>query len=208
MTVKLKDIEVQWYEGLRLEDYGDSPAFDRWDAFQKFLFEVFDEDQKYRKEKGLETLTYTKVKAEIIWADKTTLIDRIDVGLSEGDFNPNKEFVGDYLRKQNQAMYASDFSTKKPRTDYSWNDQDSELRQLEEEQEYRDNPKYGVDPTRKEAYRQGFLAGIAFIKYWKPSVFEEGSETLDPEWKKRMINAANRETDEWEERQVKKMKEE
>ena len=154
MTVKLKDIEVQWYEGLRLEDYGDSPAFDRWDAFQKFLFEVFDEDQKYRKEKGLET------------------------------------------------------STKKPRTDYSWNDQDSELRQLEEEQEYRDNPKYGVDPTRKEAYRQGFLAGIAFIKYWKPSVFEEGSETLDPEWKKRMINAANRETDEWEERQVKKMKEE
>ena len=156
MTVELKDIEVQFYEGLRQEDYGDSPAFDRWDAFQLFLVRVFNDDQIYRMEEGLSKGGYNKVKAKIIWEDGTTLVDRIDVGLSEGDFNPKKEFVGDYLRKQNQAMYESDFSSEKPRTNYSWKDEDKTEK---EERELRETPKrpsnigdnelYSIDEIKK-----------------------------------------------------------
>jgi hypothetical protein len=152
MTVKLKDIEVQWYEGLRLEDYGNSPAFDRWNAFQLFLERVFNEDQKYRKEKGLSKGGYIKVKAKIIWEDGTTLVDRIDVGLSDGDFTPNEGYVGNYLRYQNQAMYESDFSSDKPRTNYSWEDEEDE--DSKEEMEYRDAERNAgdesyYDPTQK-----------------------------------------------------------
>ena len=166
MVVKLKDIEVQWYEGLRLEDYGDSPAFDRWGAFQNFLGELYDTDQWWRKEKGMSEGGYTKVKAKIIWKDGTTLVDRIDLGPSEGDFNPNKEYVGDYLRKQNQAMYESDFSTEKPRTNYSWVDEEDREPTAKEERELRemelttystpkrpsnigDNELYSIDEIKK-----------------------------------------------------------
>jgi len=221
--VALKDIEVQWYEGLRLEDYGDEPAFDNWKDFQNFLGELYDTDRWHRKEKGMSEGGYTKVKVKIIWEDGQELVDRIDLGPGEGDFNPNNEFVGAYLRKQNQAMYSSTpgFTydkddktgeiTNRSRDKYDWDQLEYDKKPKEEE--YRDpyggydkGPNYGVEQSRKEAYRDGFLAGIAFIKYWKPSVFEEESETLDPEWKKRMINAANRETDEWEKRQIEKMK--
>ena len=152
MTVKLKDIEVQWYEGLPLEDYGSSPAFDRWDAFQNFLGEAFDTDQWYRKEQGMSEGGYTKVKAKIIWQDGTKLTDRIDLGSSEGDFNPNNEFIGDYLRKQNQAMYESDFSSEKPRSNYSWSDEKDE--DSKEEMEYRDAERNAGDESYydKELY--------------------------------------------------------
>ena len=70
--VSLKDIEVQWYEGSRLKDYGDSPAFDSWGGFQEFLVLVYDAREK-------DSGGYTKVKVKIIWEDGQELVDRVDV---------------------------------------------------------------------------------------------------------------------------------
>ena len=58
--------------------------------------------------------------------------------------------------KQNQAMYESDFSSEKPRTNYSWKDEDKTEK---EERELRETPKrpsnigdnelYSIDEIKK-----------------------------------------------------------
>jgi hypothetical protein len=52
---------------------------------------------------------YNKVKVFIRWNNDAYLEDRVDLGLSGGNFDPQKEFIGAYLKKQKGAMYSSSF---------------------------------------------------------------------------------------------------
>ena len=92
---KLKYIWVWWSENADL----DTGMYMTWDSFQNKL-----------KTLKIESGGYAKTKVTIVWENYRVIIDRIDIGKSEGDFDPNREFIGDYLSKQTQAYFWSNFS--------------------------------------------------------------------------------------------------
>lgn len=53
---------------------------------------------------------YTKVKVNVKWENGVEITDRIDVGNSGGDYSAKRETVGQYLSRQNSAMYGSNLS--------------------------------------------------------------------------------------------------
>ena len=92
---KVKYIWVWWSEHADL----DTGMYLTWDSFQNKL-----------KTLNLDYGGYAKTKVTIVWENYRTIIDRIDIGKMEGDFDPNREFIGDYLSKQTQAHFWSNFS--------------------------------------------------------------------------------------------------
>ena len=104
MVSKLSVIEVEWYEGLRIEGFDDPPfSFGTWSEFQDFLTKVYNENSR-------NSGTYNKVKFTCNWANGDFMVDRIDVGESP-DYNPlTSGPVGLYLKNQTSAMYGSSFT--------------------------------------------------------------------------------------------------
>ena len=101
---------------------------------------------------------YSKVKVRIEWVDGRIMIDRVDVGTSQGDWHP-PETVGQYMAQQNSAMYESSFQyekdekgeiTDRERENYAWSDAGEEQREL----------------TRQEAEEILNEGGIVWIKDW------------------------------------------
>ena len=168
MKSPVKDIEVEFYEGKRLEDYGDSPAFDRWDAFQKFIDLVY--ENRPKKGGG-----YNKVKVHIIWENGDFLKDRIDVGEGLGDYKPSRGPIGLYLKGEGVGhvnrgtMYGSSFEfetddgtkfgkvTETTRDNVQWQDEsysDKELKNMRIKQLKEGRIEGKSDPQREEMIRQ------------------------------------------------------
>ena len=108
---KATDITIIFHEGT---GEFDGVTFTSWQSFQDALSKIY--DNWNNNPSG-----YDKVKIEINWENGKKLIDRVDVGNNRGDFNPNNEFIGEYIKKQNSAMYASNFDLKE-RNSVSWED--------------------------------------------------------------------------------------
>ena len=92
---KLKYIWVWYSENADL----DTGMYMTWDSFQN----------KLKTLKINADGTYNKTKVTIVWENYRTIIDRIDIGKSEGDFDPNREFIGDYLSNQTSAYFWGNF---------------------------------------------------------------------------------------------------
>ena len=104
---KLKEIIVQW------SDNGLKKSFKTWNDFQKYLATL-----------ELPEVGYDKIKVFILFENNRAIIDRIDLGKTEGDFNPKNEFIGDYILKQTSAMYWSNFTSMKRKDEAIWQDID------------------------------------------------------------------------------------
>ena len=91
---KLKMITVVYSENADL----DTSVYVTWKAFQDKL-----------KTLKITSDGYDKTKVFILWENNKAILDRIDIGQSEGDFNPNTKFVGDFLSSQTSAMFWSNF---------------------------------------------------------------------------------------------------
>ena len=125
----LKSITVEWYEGFQFIQY--PFTLNVWSALQKFLEYLW-------KEESSDTYAgYTKVKVRIEWENGDYLEDRIDVGPSVGDFNPQFGSIGNYLKgpgvgsSPRGVMYGSSFEydmdaggkvTETTRDNVSWMD--------------------------------------------------------------------------------------
>ncbi len=107
----IKSIKIEWNEGS--PDFS-GKKFTTWRDFQDALRRV------YSNHSGR---GYNKVKVHFEWENGKTIVDRIDVGNSGGDFNPDREFIGDYLKKQNGSMYKSSLD-KGTRGLVSWIDKE------------------------------------------------------------------------------------
>ena len=125
----LKSITVEWYEGFQFIQY--PFTLYEWSALQTFLEYLWEEESS-------DTYAgYTKVKVRIEWKNGDILEDRIDVGSSIGDFNPQLGSIGTYLKgpgvgsPPRGVMYASSFEydkdaegkvTETTRDNVSWTD--------------------------------------------------------------------------------------
>tara|TARA_R110001606_G_C15087346_1_gene618055 strand:+ start:149 stop:634 length:486 start_codon:yes stop_codon:yes gene_type:complete len=116
---KLLFIVIAWYEGRPIEVMG-KPRYNTreniqisnkdnnaWLELQEFMKDVF--NQREEMYKDADYMPYSKVKLLIEWsADKETpaLVQtiRVDVGDSP-DFNPYKEWIGDYIYNENPEKY-------------------------------------------------------------------------------------------------------
>jgi hypothetical protein len=105
---KLKYIWVKWSEHADL----DTGMYLTWDSFQNKL-----------KTLNLDYDGYAKTKVTIVWENYRAIIDRIDIGKSDGDFDPNREFIGDYLRNQTSAYFWSNFSGERTK-EALWRDKE------------------------------------------------------------------------------------
>lgn len=103
---KLKYIWVWWSENSDL----DTGMYFSWDSFQ----------DKLKTLKISSDGTYDKTKITVLWENNRVLVDRLDIGTSSEDFDPNREFVGDYLYKQTVAYFYSNFDNRK--VDVLWSD--------------------------------------------------------------------------------------
>lgn len=110
---KATKIKIVWHEGTGAFD---NTTFATWFDLQKALEKIYDNWSS-------NPYGYDKVKVEIEWENGKKLLDRIDVG---DDFKPYQNFIGDYLKEQNGAMYSSNFD-KRPSPDdrdsVSWTDE-------------------------------------------------------------------------------------
>jgi hypothetical protein len=104
---KLKKIVVEWSES---DDFNEGETFTTWQEFQ-------DKAQKIQLIEG-----YLKTKLFIIWENNRALIDRVDFGKSKGDFDPKRDFIGDYIANQTSAMYWSNFTSGKRKDEALWED--------------------------------------------------------------------------------------
>jgi hypothetical protein len=67
---------------------------------------------------------YDKTKIEIVWENGHAITDRLDLSLNEGDFNPFKQTIQDYLKPQTGVMYDSNLMQGDRDTLLSWSDED------------------------------------------------------------------------------------
>jgi hypothetical protein len=130
---KVKYIWVWWSENADL----DSGLYVTWNSFQNKL-----------KTLNLDYGGYDKTKVTIVWENYRVIIDRIDIGKSEGDFDPNREFIGDYLSKQTQAHFWSNFSGERTK-EALWRDTE-EMPELPTPE-----PEPTPDPESKFAFKEG-----------------------------------------------------
>ena len=120
---RLRKITILWYEGYPIEKYDIRENIEifndegnAWLELQEFLKDVFDQREEVYKDADYKP--YSKVKLRIEWGGKVfdsevsdyeseiTKTVRVDVGDSP-DFNPYKEWIGDYIYNENPEVYGN-----------------------------------------------------------------------------------------------------
>ena len=107
--IPVEYIKVIWYEGYQVDTYEvrEDILMDDWSELQTFLKKL--QDQRFEQKKAkVEYVGYTKVKLSVRWDNEYDRTYRVDVGDSP-DFNPYKEWIGDYLEMQTPRL---DFGQK------------------------------------------------------------------------------------------------
>lgn len=75
-----------------IRDEWNNKEFTSWSEFNKYI-------DDYYKIAPLPESGYDKWKFKFVWEDGSQVVDRFDIGLSDGDFNPKKENANEYLKK-------------------------------------------------------------------------------------------------------------
>ena len=87
---------VEQQEGLvpikLIRDEWNNKEFTSWSEFNKYI-------DDYYKIAPLPQIGYDKWKFKFVWEDGSLVVERFDMGLSDGDFNPKKENANEYLKK-------------------------------------------------------------------------------------------------------------
>lgn len=109
---KMTAFTIVWHEGTG--EY-DGQTFITWADAQHAFNKIY----RHHMQDGGQG--YTKVKVQITWENGATITDRVDVSNIGGDYNPKRESIGDYLRRQNSVMYASTLN-QGDRVTLSWSD--------------------------------------------------------------------------------------
>ncbi len=107
--IPLKQITMHWHEGE--QHHAKDAVFKTWKAFHEGLKPILEDGPGYNK-----------VKFTAEWENGKQMIDRIDVGTGGGDYNPEKETPGEYLKKQKSAYYDANLN-ELDRKDLSWSDE-------------------------------------------------------------------------------------
>lgn len=152
----------------------DNMIFKTWSDLQNALKKIYDNWSK-------NPYGYDKVKIEIEWENGKHLLDRVDVGNEKnGDFNPNVEFIGDYIKKQDGSMFSSNFD-KRP----SPNDRDSVSWQDETQTQSAQAPQSDakIPVSKIELYN---YTGEKLIKSFKN--WDDADIYLEGVWKKMKNN--------------------
>lgn len=104
-TVPIENIKMEWHEGRTDKKNYEGKNFKSWKEYNKAL-EQINKDNKGDRKKG----TYTKTKATFTWKDGTQRTERVDLGESEGTYNPDDLFdsVGKYKARRwnRQKIYS------------------------------------------------------------------------------------------------------
>jgi len=98
--VKLKSFTIEWQEG---SGKFDNTTFTTWQTANKAMTEI------YHEHSGA---GYLKVKISVLWETGEKIVDRADCSDSAGDFCPLRETIGEYIQKQNRAMYESNLTSR------------------------------------------------------------------------------------------------
>jgi hypothetical protein len=110
----LQEIKIEWHEGT---GEFDNAMFSTWEQLQNAMLKMHSDFMEDNPAKN----TYDKAKVEVTWNDGSFILDRIDVGYDEdGNFDPNKTFIGDYMRKTKQYAYTN--KLKEDKDKYQWSD--------------------------------------------------------------------------------------
>lgn len=83
---------------------------------------------------------YDKTKVQIKWENGHEITDRLDLSLNNGDFNPFKQSIQEYLKPQNGVMYDSNLMQGDRETLLSWNDENEETPPAPTEPKEETNP--------------------------------------------------------------------
>lgn len=105
----LKSATILWHEGGNGESY-DGRTFYKWNNLQAALRDIGTPDGG----------GYNKVKIEFHWNNGKKMVDRVDLSEKQYDFNPAQQFIGDFLKGQDQAAYESNIENRKE--DVLWED--------------------------------------------------------------------------------------
>jgi hypothetical protein len=112
---KLVSFQIIWSEATSKHDGQEVYTWERANELMKELVKNI-------------TLThnegYYKTKVRLIWENGEEIIDRLDLSLNEGDFNPFKQTIQDYLKPQTGVMYDSNLMQGDRDTLLSWSDED------------------------------------------------------------------------------------
>ncbi|MEI8111155.1 MAG: hypothetical protein WCH59_09215 [Chitinophagia bacterium] len=108
---KMTSFTILWHEGTGQYD---GQTFTLWSTVQFAFNQIF----KHHMKDGGEG--YTKVKVNVKWEDGSEITDRLDV--SEKDYNPQLETVGEYLSKAVNFYTVMYSSNVKSRHDLSFRD--------------------------------------------------------------------------------------
>lgn len=92
---KMASFTIVWQEG---SGKFDGKVFNTWYTANNAMQSIYNEHSG----KG-----YLKVKINVKWDNGAEITDRADCSDSDGDFCPQRETIGQYLKKQNSVMYAS-----------------------------------------------------------------------------------------------------
>jgi len=93
--VKMVSFTIIWQEG---SGKFDGKVFTTWNTANDAMTRI------YKEHSGQ---GYSKVKINVKWENGQEITDRADCSDSAGDFCPNRSTIGEYLKKHNSAMYAS-----------------------------------------------------------------------------------------------------
>lgn len=106
LKVPVKQITVVWSEW-RINGKDDNIIFYDWEDFNGAMAIASKESEEYAVEHDREG-GYNKVKIEIEWEDGSRIVDRVDLGSSEGDYLWARDnSIGEYLSKRSGVMYES-----------------------------------------------------------------------------------------------------
>ena len=179
--VEVSQVKMLWAEGYERDMKtfkGPRPMH----MYQNELKEINDENKKDRG-KG----TYTKTKVEVRYKDGTKKTFRVDLG--PNDYDPDKEYIGDYMKKkQRLGKLVMDYDSPRdggpqgPPKGRKW--------------EYYDPPRYTKSDTGLEIYH-GYGNGLrknnkGFYVLEAPGVRKEKELSRKTRWAKNPHNPKNK----------------
>lgn len=168
---KMQSFTILWQEG---SGNHDGKVLKTWKEANAVMTSI------YKEHSGI---GYLKVKINVKWENGKEITDRADCSDNAGDFNPNTNTIGQYLKKQKSSMYAGNLN-QGDRLSLSFEDNSFEVKETPEtpelsaltfDQLFKEEIKPEVKPTVKIIdYSEKAIAVIGDTKPIKDKLKELG----------------------------------